>query len=205
MRLTKEMRKTIVRNALLKSDFIKQHEKLIDRRATLCLNIRRCFLSDELMNEIETIIKESKIDGKYHNFIVVREPSRSSFTVNINGQYRTLHVDGYCSSELQYFTSHSSDIACGIYHRSTKVLKDEKLIEELFEIEKEQEKIDKGFHALKSSVTALVNSANTDNQLISKWPECKELIPDVPKPQSKELSINVSELNSVLGLPSNVA
>ena len=201
MKLTNAIRGIIVKNALLKSDFIKQHEALIDRRAELCLKIRRAFLSDKLMKEIENVVDKTSGDGEYSEFLSIYSIERSRVRVNIQGQRRELFPSGYISSDLQYYTGHESDVAKGIYPRNYKTLKDEVLIDELFQLEKEQSELDSEFHSLKLSIEALVKSVNTDNQLIQKWPECKELIPVIEKSQSKELAINMSELNTKLGLP----
>lgn len=201
-KLTRSVKEQIVKNAVIKSGLIDEHNKIIQRRAEWANNVRLFAIGgvDEekkliAINEQYLTMRESVPNGlkgelrkpvKTDNNIYVNVAG-ISFSANFNGQLE------YNKSEHIY----------KITLNSTVLLADNPLVAEFHEIHNQQEDYDNKVVTLRNSVNGVIANITTIKKLLDVWPEAKELLPPEIEKQTVQLPmVQTADLNKMIGLPS---
>lgn len=201
-KLTKAVKEQIIRNAVIKSGLIDEHNKIIQRRAEWANNVR--------LFAIGGVDEEKKLIAINEQYITMREsvpnvlkgdlrkPVKTdndiyvnvagiSFTALFNGQL------GYDKSEHIY----------KITPNNTVLLADNPLVAEFHEIHNQQEDYENKLSDLKNSVNGVIANITTVKKLLDVWPEAKELLPpDIEKQTVQLPMVQTADLNKLIGLPS---
>lgn len=71
------------------------------------------------------------------------------------------------------------------------------------ELDAEQEAINRKKTTFDATLDAVLKNARTVKQLLTAWPDAKELLPeDIQRATGTALAINPAELNAICGIPS---
>lgn len=111
-------------------------------------------------------------------------------------------IDLYFNGATDYYESkrYEKEIKDFVSWQSVAFPADHTLTHAFNEISKNLKVISDKAGEINVQVEAILNSVDTVKQLLEKWPEAKELIPEQQKPQSTELVVDNSALNEMLKL-----
>lgn len=203
-RLNNVTREAIVNNALNAAGVNDRLSKLKSRRIELAENVRLHELGGvDKHNELIARFQEFRQwltpdDVKYFDHInIVQECSSDYVSANLGGRAVTLYFDGERSPSNNYQSR--------VYKKFTtkdRVIVDagDPIVIEFDEIENEQDAIDQLSEHVTLETTAVLRSVTTIKKLIEVWPEAITLLPKPQGLQSTTLTVNVVDLNKLIGL-----
>ncbi|AGG58065.1 hypothetical protein VPAG_00029 [Vibrio phage douglas 12A4] len=203
MRLNKQIRESIVRNALIKAEVIIREEAIIDSTAELAEAVRIFhFGGKKKIEEGLAIFEEIKlVQGKITNMLNRHATLDSSYYVRANfaGMQTVLYFNGYtegidCDREYINKVPSTND--------RVNIPQGHKLVDKFNKLETEK----KAVKELRESITLQVNAATktigTVEKLLKVWPEAKELLPKKELQAASMPVVQTKELNNLIGLPS---
>lgn len=204
-RLNKQVKSQIIENALIKAGVLDKQENINKLRADLAESVRVYACGGkEAIKLTEKLAEQIKLaEGKIPNGVCVAGnfQLRSAFSVPaaFGGMRTTLYYSGKTNDKDRVRKSP----APYQYGNSINFAADHKFTDQFKKIEKMQSDLDDLASSIRTNVSALVSSVNTDSQLIKAWPESKELLPEeISKPVVNLPSADVKSLNEMIGIPS---
>ena len=201
MRLNKEIKMTILRNAVEKSTLVNEAKALIAERALIAESLRRQFISEESENEIDSIYQRlDQLEKETHISLFNDYSKYYKIMVNINGFGLNVPFSGYHHNVSRNILNlyNEREVKKTISRGNRYVITDDCGI---MENEKKCDELYERYCSLKTHVNAILSKCNTDNQLLKLWPESSELIPKEQVTPSNELMVETDELNAMIGLP----
>lgn len=211
MRLNKEIRQKIVDNAYLASTIPAAKKDLTRRSIELAEAVRLDSIGGKEVDdslraaekEIKLILKKRGIPEEFHpNKIFDR---KTYVYVEFGGESFSLDFSGHITKHREWLVI--GDNARDNYRFSnterTPYPSDHVFVLEYTSIVAEAEKLRDDEKILRAQVAGAVNSFNTTENLLDRWPEAAALIPKeiVKASQPMPIAIQVKELNALIGLP----
>jgi hypothetical protein len=216
MKLNKEMREAICKNAMHKTGLIDELKALIKRYAAFaekCRLVANGGLKDARLEKLERTFM-AKIPEK-----LLRHTGSSKNHILRRDHYVNLSLQGMCFQayfsgssavpdhmELQLYVSKSMLCPTSLYRYCPDdrvYIDDPALVQEFTDLESAKQNLaDKIFKA-KQSVSAYVYSVTTAERLVKVWPEAAALIPkDAAETGISNLpAIPVTDMNKMFNLP----
>ncbi|EAW4195719.1 hypothetical protein FFV02_22960 [Salmonella enterica] len=215
-RINNEMRSAIKAKAYVTSGIEQSKKALITKRAQFAEKVRQKTL--EMCG-----VTEAELDAKYKAFLAVeigrsnqdfngvgkfigvnvhRDHGRYVF-VAINGQSRYLYLNGSVNGEATHIEIAKVEDGGPWVNRSRILISDDSLLAELMSLDKDYSYLVSKEETFNNTLDAVLKNARTVKQLLTAWPEAKELLPDdLQKATCTALAINPEELNAICGIPS---
>ncbi|WP_387468289.1 Nmad5 family putative nucleotide modification protein [Photorhabdus sp. RM323S] len=200
-KLTKDLKKKIVNNALLFAGIPELHTELGRERDQLAKDVRIVALGGEekvkyyncVYNKALEGIKELQVNFNPH--IRIYDDLEDGIYAAFGGlQSGKLYYGEDDSGEsIQLMTPTKSHCLFPAYHE---------LSIRFTEIEKKAIEINNKHTEIINNVYAILNSVTTTKRLIEVWPEAKDLIPsEEVRITNTSLSVKVEDLNKMIGIP----
>lgn len=203
-RLNKQIKQQVIENALTKAGVFEKQEEIRILRANLAEKVRvdACGGENGIKLTLNIAKQIERAESKIPKGISVTNnfQLRSAYAVPVafGGMRTTLYFSGTtddrdrvrkCPAPYQY-------------GNSINYSHDHEFTSEFQKIEKMHDELTALAESIKLNVLALVNSVNTDTQLIKAWPESKELLPkEMAAPIVNLPSADVKSLNKMIGIP----
>ena len=215
-RMNNEIRAAIKAKAFSTSGIEAAKKELIEKRAALAEKVRHaamaaCGVTEEELNRRYTALKELAVSsgsgsensiGKFICADVYRDNDRYC-QVGINGQIRYFHLNGSLNGEDTHIKIAAVTDGGPWVNRYRVLLADDALLAGVMELDTEQEALNRKETTFNSTLDTVLKNARTVKQLLTAWPEAKELLPqDMQRATSTALAINPAELNAICGIPS---
>ncbi|MER3091563.1 Nmad5 family putative nucleotide modification protein [Salmonella enterica] len=215
-RINNEIRSAIKAKAYVTSGIEQSKKALITKRAQFAEKVRQKTL--EMCG-----VTEAELDAKYKAFLAVDiESSNQGFNgvgkfigvnvcrghnryvfVAINGQSRYLYLNGSVNGENTHIEIAEVKDGGPWVNRSRILISDDSLLAELMSLDKDYSDLVSKEETFNNTLDAVLKNARTVKQLLTAWPEAKELLPDaLQKATCTALAINPEELNAICGIPS---
>lgn len=215
-RINADIRTAIKAKAFVTSGIKEANVSLIEKRAALAEKVRQaalaaCGVTEEELNRRYASLKElenfsdSGADNGIGKFIcasVYRDRDRYC-NVGVNGQIRYFHLNGSANGEDTHIKITAVHDGGPWVNRYRVLLSDDKLLAEVMELDAEQESLNRKTTTFDATLDAVLKNARTIKQLLTAWPDAKELLPeDIQRATGTALAINPAELNAICGIPS---
>lgn len=156
-----------------------------------------------LAAEIESSNQAFNGAGKFIGVSVYRDRDHYVF-VAINGQNRYLYLNGSVNGEETHIEIAKVKDGGPWVNRSRILISDDSLLAELMSLDKDYSDLESKEKTFNNTLDAVLKNARTVKQLLTAWPEAKELLPDdLQKVTGTALAINPEELNAICGIPSD--
>ena len=211
-RLTTALRETILEAAMDAAPFKSRQLKLEASNITLVDELYIHLLGgqpnldklNEFAEAYEKIKKEPLISSAIDQHSGIYKNHQLHFL--INGQRHALHFSGFIGSDGSKLKQPKWISKLAPPSRLSCVelnLKEISLIKRVSLANKAWGKLIDDRKHLTRQVGVLLASVNTVKQLISVWPESKELIPKDEKPKAALPMVQIRDLNTLIGLPTD--
>lgn len=216
-RINNEIRAAIKAKAFKTSGIEQQKLELIEKRAAFAEMVRQktleiCGVTEQQLNEKYNALLAVETDGsngsenglgKFLQVQVYRDRDRYVH-VAINGQNRYLYLNGSENGGSTHIKIANVEDGGPWVNRWRVLIADDNLLNELMLLDKASADLVSKERTFDSTMDAVLKSARTVKQLLTAWPEAKELLPDsIQKATSTALAINPAELNALCGIPSD--
>lgn len=216
-RINNEIRSAIKAKAYVTSGIEQSKKALITKRAQFAEKVRQktlemCGVTEAELNakykaflaaDIEISNQAFNGVGKFIGVNVYRDRDRCVF-VAINGQNRYLYLNGSVNGEDTHIEITKVKDGGPWVNRSRILISDDSLLAELMSLDKDYSDLESKEKTFNNTLDAVLKNARTVKQLLTAWPEAKELLPDdLQKATGKALAINPEELNAICGIPSD--
>lgn len=211
MKLNKEIREAICKNAMAKTGLIDEVKALMKRYAAFaekCRVIANDGIKDSVLEKAQAAFI-AKVPCKLHNTRssnVLR--ADSDIYLNIGGMRFSAYFSGSNGvpdhvQELLYISKSDlySHVLKACPHEVT--ITDESLVQEFHDLEDAKKDLSDRILKAKQYVSGYVNSVTTAEKLVKVWPEAAALLPkETAVPVISNLpAIPVTELNKMFNLP----
>ena len=190
-RLTKYIREQILANAQTKSGNRAARDETSKKRKDWDEAVRLDSLNEhsELLTQLDAKIE--KIRGQIpENFLGHGSPIQRRGRIRVN-----------CAGFVVYASGWEGEKVAPSSHTITA---DNPLAQRFHDLCAEEKANTERWEKVKASVNAATGSVTTVKALLKAWPECKELLPEFVEESKSQLpAIQVSDLNALVGLPSD--
>lgn len=197
MRLTKQVKESIVKAAVKKSGVLDKQAAIRSRYAAWAERVRVIGMTPEMEETIEQAKALLKPVTEANPDRNVSDSTQCLLFVNVAGCSRKFFFNGNADKD---------DGTPSVYKRapySSVVLKaDDPLVAELYDIDHDSKAVNDEHASLLASLWAVLDSVSTDKKLYEVWPEAKAFVPAAERAASVNLpALPISELNKLIGLP----
>ncbi|EIC4202418.1 hypothetical protein LAA48_004332 [Salmonella enterica subsp. enterica serovar Indiana] len=216
-RINNEIRSAIKAKAYVTSGIEQSKKALITKRAQFAEKVRQktlemCGVTEAeleakykalLATETEGSNQSDNGAGKFIQVSVYRNRDRYVH-VAINGQNRYLYLNGSTNGEDTHIEIAKVEEGGPWVNRYRILIADDSLLAELMSLDKDAADLANKEKTFNNTLDAVLKNARTVKQLLTAWPEAKELLPDdLQKATGTALAINPEELNAICGIPSD--
>lgn len=196
-RLNKMTREAIIDNAVKKSNHAECIAKITVDWADWAERVRIASLPKNMTERADRVYIEVKsmLKDIPEEYLSVDRTRRAYMYVNVAGQRIHAYFSGNANAEkhIYRFAPSHPNITAG-----------DPLVDQFFALEKRVKKAANYKKSLRINVSAMVYSVTTIEKLLKVWPEVAELLPKETAPTVQLPSIQLADLNAMIGLPSEV-